>query len=343
MNRLAKKCLRTLQYTRVLLIVGLLAGCSPRIVESQQAIVTETSAEPQVILTFPPTSIPSAEVETPITEMTTLPPESILKFQPFEITSGSLLDTKAAGVLVTGGAPIQLVRFVPQVKVETITGIDPAASCLSTSPDGKWLACWQDSAESPAGRWLTVESASGQQQIKILLDLDLITFGDYLWLDNQRLIFPIVHDRNGPQDAYPMIVINPFTKEQVKLDSNYPDIYLSPLGPQSGMDLGYSDVVYDPSLNLVIYPSAIGRSYLVLWDRKSNSILAKIGESIGYYPLWSPDAKQFVVPLLVPKGSGKIVEEWFRVSRDGQVEQLTHFGDYFASAQMGRSWLFGWM
>ena len=322
----------------LLMTIGLLGGCwwptgVPISPTESPTIVSETPNQ------LNSTSISSTPVASPIAgvTLTTLPPEDILKFQLFVINSELSSDVRPFGALVIGSEPLQLLRFEPDVHLETIAGIDPNTSCLATSPDGKWLACSQVSSDSEtAGQWLIVESADWQQQIRIPMDMHLAYFGAYLWLDNQRLIFPLVQGEH--QTAYPVVVINPFTSEQVKLTSDYPDLHLSPAGPATSMDFNFSDVVYDPSLEYVIFPSWGGEhNYIVLWDRQSNSEVAKVenhGQVFGHYPLWSPDAKQVAVAVVNREDNRDVVEEWYSVGRDGLVAQLTHFGDYFTSAEI---------
>lgn len=336
MNLVATRLLKGCHQAALLLAIMLLASCSPRTSESQQATATQNHQETPVVLSSPPTSTSSPEANLPTSAETVLPPEDILKFQPFEITPQLPSHIKTAGTLVMWQDSLQLLHFEPQTHVEIIPGIDPESSCLTTSPDGKWLAHCHFSNESPTGQWLFVESANWQQQKRIPIDIDLVD-GSHLWLDNQHLVFTRVQGENGPQ-GYPMVVISPFTDKHVKLASNYPSFQLSPSGPPGTMAFTQSDVVYDPSLNLVIFPFAIEGSYIVLWDRQSQSVLAKVNGAIGYYPLWSPDVSQFLVPLLSPKQSGNPVVEWFVVSRGGRVEQFTHFGDYFQTSEIGNGY-----
>ncbi len=337
MSLVTIKLLKTRHLAAFLLAIMMLVNCSPSSVESQQATATEKLAETQFVLNSPAAPISSPSVEPPIAEKTTLPPENILKFQPLEIVSELPPNIQPTDALVIGSEPLKLLHFEPQVHLETIPEVDPDANCLATSPDGKWLAYCPVSDDSPTGQWLIVQSADGNQQKKVPLGIYLWYLGSYgfPWLDNQHLAFLRIVPNEYPREGYPVVIINPFTGKQSELISNYPGFQRSPAGPAGHLDLGHSDVVYDPSLNLVIYPSAIGSSYLVLWDRQSKTVLAKVERAVGYYPLWSPDAKQFVVPLLPPREDENIVEEWFRIGRDGQVDQLTHFGDYFISAEMG--------
>jgi hypothetical protein len=359
MNLIAKKQLRIPHQTTILFAMMLLASCSSRMPEGQitataaptelRSLTVTASSAKNEFLTGEPTVLPSENAHgAPLTggpspTVENLPPETILQFQPFEITSGASLNENPMGVLVLcGDFTIQLLHFAPEVKLETILESSDDVYCQTTSPDRKWIAYEQDSDESPTGRWLIVQSADGQQK-KLPSDEHWIGFGDYVWLDNQHLIF---NDFSNPPDvqrsqtypAYPMVVINPFTGKQTKLASNYSELHLDISGPASSLDFNYSDVVYDPSLNLVIFPSWRGEhNYIVLWDRRSKTILANVetqSQEFGDYPLWSPDATQFVVPIVNAVKGNHVIEEWYSVSRQGQVEQLTYFGDYFSDSDI---------
>lgn len=266
-----------------------------------------------------------------------LPPETIVKFQPYEMKSGASLNEKPTDALVLcGDFTIQLLHFAPEVNVETILESNDDVYCQATSPDGRWIFYVQDDKESPTGSWLIVQSADGQQK-KLPSNEHWIGFGDHIWLDNQNLIFNDFGNSPDMQSepAHPMVVVNPFTGTQTKLSSNYSELHSDICGPASSMDFDISDVVYDPSLNLVIFPSWSGEhNYIVLWDRRSKTALARVetqSQCFGYYPLWSPDATQFAV---VANSTTKIME-WYSVSRNGQLEQLTHFGDYFSGSEIG--------
>jgi hypothetical protein len=252
-------------------------------------------------------------------------------YRPFDIAPSLSTDVRPDGALLVWSEQPQLLHFDPQ-GVEDFPGVD--TGCLSTSPDGNWLAYCTLSDDSPTGQWLIVESADRQQQKKVPMDIHLIYFRDYEWLDNQRLIFPLIREEGK---FCPMVVINPFTGEQTELASDYPDIGGTYAGPVGRMSFGISDVVYDSSLNLVIFPvRRIPKKYIVLWDRQSNSILAEVEEKgeFLHYPIWSPDSTRFAVAVVISEPSEHIVYDWFMVSREGQVERLTYFGDYFTNMQI---------
>jgi hypothetical protein len=90
---------------------------------------------------------------------------------------------------------------------------------------------------------------------------------------------------------------------------------------------GSANVAYDSLLRYVVYAKFVNNEYyLVLWDRETKQELAKIPDS-GFFqhlPLWLPDGTAFVAAVTNPDGNN--LSEWFMVSRDGKIRQLTHFG-----------------
>ncbi len=330
------------------LIIGiaLLDGCSPVEGVSTPGSVNPTKTAILGAAELPLTFTPSSTA-VPLPTATLPAPENPVKFQPFEITSGAPLAVKSMGALaICGDTAIQLLRFTPEVKMEALAGITDEIFCLGTSPDGKWIAYEQGFEESPTGTgsWLIVQSADGQQQKKVPMDPNWDSFGDYTWLDNQHLIFnnfiyrPDIQ-RTQAYPAYPVVVVDPFTGEHVELASDYAGLRLGINGPVGTLAFNYSDVVYDPSLDLVIYPAWGGEhNYIVQWDRRSQAVLAKVENQsggFGRYPLWSPDATQFAAAVVNAQSAEYAIDEWYRVSREGQVEQLTHFGDHFSSSEIG--------
>jgi hypothetical protein len=261
------------------------------------------------------------------------PPENILIYRPFDLATGIPADVKPGSALLLSGAQAQILHFVPEVRLETLPGVDTA--CLSASPDGKWIASCPLSDESSTGRWLMVDSASRQQHLEVPMNIYLISFGFYDWLDNQHLIFPLVR---ASEPFNSMVAINPFTGEHTDLASNYPGIVASYAGSAGTMSFVYSDVVYDPALNLVIFPGQRGsQKYITLWNRQTSAVVAEVEDKgkFLHYPIWSPDAGQFVVTARQLAKGGNYGEEWFSVSREGQVQQLTHFGEYFRTVKIG--------
>lgn len=338
--------LRNHRFTFLLLAaIVLLGGClspttapTPPIESATPTapMATPTSIPTELQPTFTPTpptpTLTSSPVGPAATSTVALPPENILRYQPLEITPDLPSDVKPTGALLVWGKPPQLLHFDPQ-GVEDLPAID--TYCLSTSPDGNWLAYSRFSDDSPTGQWLIVESADRQQMKRVPMDTGVQYFcAD--WLDNQRLIFPLIREE---YEMRPMVVINPFSGEQIELSSDYPNIQPDPGGFTGSLQFGISDVVYDPTLDLVVYPQWGPQSYLVVWNRQTQTVVAKVKDlgPMEHLPKWSSDGKQLAVAVTyrTEKQLDHFIEEWFGVSREGHVERLTHFGDYFMHARIG--------
>jgi hypothetical protein len=292
---------------------------------------------------FTPTIQPLDTI-TPAPSITATPsvPPNILKLQPFPITTNLPSDLDLGGTLVIeeSQAVPKLFRFIPQIKLEDIHGM-PAIpgttiTCPSPSPDGKWLACQYFSNDNRS--WLIIKSADGKQSKKIELDPSLLLSMD--WLDNQHMIGTIL--RREDQFAASTFILNPFTGEQTQLDSNYPDLAPFTDGPPGTMAFGGSDVVYSPFLKFVVYRSFVEKQeHLMIWNLETKSLLTKIKNITDFdwdYPYWSPNGEKLAIAMGTKTYQANDAlfpsEEWFLVNEEGQVEQLTHFGDYFTQVSI---------
>jgi hypothetical protein len=190
------------------------------------------------------------------------------------------------------------------------------------------------------GKELVVLSADGQQRfVTPVLEgwrWDLRT----IWLDNEHLVFNLAEDPSHDTDILATTVVNPFTGTYVELASDYPDLKPNPLGPAGTLHFSYSTVVYEPFLEMVVYPqTTTDGDYVALWDRQSQRTVARIETPGGFLrvPVWSPDAMQFVIAVIAKRGMqpGEFVEELYSLDRGGSVIQLTRFADYFSQAEIG--------
>lgn len=270
----------------------------------------------------------------------------MLQYQPLEIAPSLPAGATPPGALVLqgfGGDPSYFLEFEQGRQRE----IPPDITRFSTSPDGQWLAYMQAADKTSGKDWLiVVESADGQEVHQLPLEPDWF-FGNPEWFDNQRLVFNLLRaDYSGPVSILPLEIVNPFTGERLELASDYPDMRPSLSGPGgSTMDFLVTSVVYHPSLDLVVYPKTTRAGFfVVLWDRRSQQALASLTDLGGFNqtPLWRPDGELFVYAA-VPEGGirsddfSKMIDEWFSVSREGEIQQLTHFGDFFEHAAIGRA------
>lgn len=115
---------------------------------------------------------------------------------------------------------------------------------------------------------------------------------------------------------------------------------------------GWESPVYDPSRTVAMYPRIINEdSKLItydLWDVSQQKLVTSLDSIINvniagdYYPVpdWSPDGSQFtIVGGVEEMDTGEITgRELFRVTRDGQVEQLTQLSSYANVWATSHSW-----
>jgi len=332
----------------LILAIVFLASCSspevlltpPMPSTAPPAVASPSASLPRTAtatLTHTPETLATpSPVETIATSMVALPPKSILEYQRLEIASSLPASMHPTGALIFYGKHSYRLDFDQQIQQE----ISEDNTCFSTSPDRKWLAYCQIASDSPTGLWLIVESADGQQQKKLPAKQEWQWYIGSTWLDNERLVFNLWKDKSIVTAIYPVAVVNPFTGEENELASDYPDLQPSTGGPAGTLHFVYSTVVYDPSLNLVVYPQTkAGSFHIVLWDQQAQRTLARVEDINEFYhtPLWSFDGKQFAIAVNHPKSRqlDEWVDEWFSVSREGQVQQLTHFGDFFEHVEIG--------
>jgi len=202
---------------------------------------------------------------------------------------------------------------------------------LSTSPNGEWLASQFGDNQNEV--WLAVENVGGSHQTPIPWNDDWFLLGG--WLDNEHIWISHLTE--------PLVtVVNPFSGEQQTLVSDFPGIETIADAGEHYV-LGASSVLYNPSLNLAVYPrlESDGYVYIVLWDRQAGRVLAKVkdtSKSFSYRALWSLDQKEVYVTVADQWDSSKpeqLIYNFYSLAQDGQVKQLTNFGNSFTYNWIG--------
>ena len=167
------------------------------------------------------------------------------------------------------------------------------------------------------------------------------------WLNNKQIALEILQPTGETSYKYPIdqVIFNPFTGEQKRIISEqYPDI------DQANDRMfweGANPTEYDPLLTRVVYPAGIKKDYLgtsrigyVLWDLENQVKLVEI--VTGYFsatPKWAPDGSRFVINDSYGDG------EFYAVTRDGVVTQLSHLNPDIASDGSGMRYfsdLYSW-
>lgn len=330
------------QYFLQLLVMLLLVSCSPttpilNITQIATATPTAqiTSIPPTISTSLQATSLPLVESTRTNTVVPSL--ENNMEYQPLETLSELPPGISIPGTLVIRSDPDYLLNFADQTP-QYIQDI----RCLSASPNGQWLAYCKFTDDLPDGQ-LIVQDVNGNIQQQLPMEKNWQHFATSIWLDNEWLVFNV---RGGSERILPVVVVNPFTGEQQEFPSKYPNIQPESLGPVSSVQFHflYTSVVYHPSLKLAIYPEYTDEGFfVVLWDREAQQALARVKDldEFLHVPRWSPDGSRFVVAVTVQTNDpGRAwIEEYFEVSQEGQVAQITHFADFFTHAQIGSaSW-----
>jgi hypothetical protein len=327
----------------LLLAVIMFSGCSQAEIShtpiSTIDLPVSPSAPPELVMK---TTLQPSATSTPFTEETIIagqpnqPPGDILKLVSLEVAPGLPSQANPPGtLLLMGYGDDRSIRL--NFTQKTMLEFPESQRCFSTSPDGRWLAyCLQE--EEPSSEFLVVERFDGLERVSLPLDREWEDFGKTRWIDNQQLVF-ILWDHTQEYSAImPVVIVNPFTREITELVSDYPYMKSSGRGPGGiNMDFVISTVIYHPSLDLVVYPKRTNDGcFVVLWDRRLQHPVVEVRDlyCFTHIPVWSPNDEQLAIAL-IPEGGiqsderSRNVHEWFTISREGDVQQLTHFTDFF--------------
>jgi hypothetical protein len=217
----------------------------------------------------------------------------------------------------------------------------PFAYDFSLSPDGKWLTyiLYGENDDSlvvePSDNLLTNSS-----QGRVVWTSDQY-FNLEGWLNNETIMLVMDHtlENFGTTLAY-----NPFTGEQHEFSlEEMPNSLKQQYGMSGSYLMDQGNLIPDPTLTRIVYPLDLDLEgmQLALWDVKNKKILAHINyapfQQWSRSPFWSQDGSDFLIAGL----SEERTIEWFQVTKDGLVHQLTYFGEFLSDANFNlpsRSW-----
>jgi hypothetical protein len=172
--------------------------------------------------------------------------------------------------------------------------------------------------------------------------------GLFGWSDNQHVVL----DQSAPSTSlkYDFLAFNPFSGERQVLAPNFPNAINSPNIKQPFWE-GWYGVQYDPTLTRAIFPQLVGindqQLTYALWDVSKQRLVTSLeaifavpaGDNDIYpMPEWSLDGSKFVFRGLVDVSPTYALFELYSVSRDGQVEQLTHLTSVALVRDSDLSW-----
>jgi hypothetical protein len=214
---------------------------------------------------------------------------------------------------------------------------------FDVSPDRKHIMYQHNSAKTDEQR-LVVATADGKPIWSQVIDSYY-----WNWFDNERLVGLLVPQIGTPS----LFLLNPFTGQRQELGVDYPDSRLFQNDPSAHWRYTNGGLpIYDPTLTRALYPECDsgcqekliqgeGGWPIALWDIETNQVIARImtTDSYGDTPLWIPDGKQFIVATNIdPNERIFSTSEFFAMSRDGELRQLTHFKDYYEDVDIPDSY-----
>jgi hypothetical protein len=159
----------------------------------------------------------------------------------------------------------------------------------------------------------------------------------YSWFDNERLVDVKFSEKGVRYLAF----LNLVTGERGELYPGVPNLYIS----QYPFDPNWQGFypVYDPNLTRAVYPALREQSMaspVVLWDLEQDQELAKLVTMDGHFgnkPIWAQDGSRFFMATYLIYHTSD-ADEFYSVSRDGVIRQLTHFMDHFSASNIYNSY-----
>jgi len=313
----------------VLAFCFLLCACVP----AQQTMIPATPmTSPTVEATPTLISSPTREsqsvnslVSSPCLSMNPEPPEG-------NQIPWLLLVSRAAVYAIDPNTGTRTDELIPSPE-----NIDPFPYDFALSPDGKWIAYVlsgenDDLVVEPSSNLLTKSS-----QGRIIWRPEYL-FQIHGWLSNELIALRIYR---SPEKFASTLTRNPFKEEEHEffLEELPHYLYYQPGGLQGTLLFANSNLMPDPTLNRVVYPAINVDQYYqaALWDVENKKVLTSLRILWDWVydndPLWSLDGNDFLIMGLDEKVKSR---EWFQVTTDGTVKQLTHFGESLKDAYIAR-------
>lgn len=328
------------------LLLILLAGCAAD--QLQKTVPSSTPAPPSP--TPSKTSfwriVTSTVTPTPtITPDVTPTPTYEVQQQCIDVSPEMPDDAISSGVVVAlKNWEISLLDMTTH-ETKKITLSNEASSVFSLSPNRRFIAMEnyiRDDEGNFASTELVIADAIGQRLKTIPWDENW-AYHALGWLDNQQVVIAAPGDALESNEVFERWVINPFSGKQWKLEllNSTPDWdeFVGGLRTQA-LWPGFWSFSYDPTYTMSVYPRNIeGEDWKLtynLWNITEDKLVISMEsiidtwEPINDFPVpdWSADGSHFVIEGIVWNYESPDIDvdsDLFRISRDGQIEQLTHF------------------
>jgi hypothetical protein len=163
----------------------------------------------------------------------------------------------------------------------------------------------------------------------------------YGWFDGKRLW----NFMREEETLGKFLLINSFRGTQQVLKVDFPE-----LKGQLPNRWQMPNTIYDPSLTRVVYagcdekcPAIPGNTEtgwpVFLYNLETDSIIAKIltQDHFGTTPIWLPDGNAFIIAADL-HSEDDTSQEFFSMSREGILKQLTHLRDGFESSEVSKAY-----
>ena len=224
--------------------------------------------------------------------------------------------------------------------VSTSNGQRPLATDFYSSPDGKWLAYRlyydEDNVSLVVEPSSNILTNSSDERIVWRASQPIGLVG---WLNSESIILIAYRDSNKFSST---LIRNPFNGQQAEFFLEDMPNYLDYQPGMSGRYLfAHSNLMPDPTLTRVVYPAIDNSNFIAaLWDVENKKALTDLRLYFDNFfndPLWSLDGKDFIIMGI----NDQKQVEWFQVTRDGTIQELTYFGKVLKDAKFekpSRSW-----
>lgn len=334
-RRICLLCLRSKQVLSIqnsdalrrLILVGILVGlaaCTPGIwISSTEAPKSQTPTHLETPVPF----IASPTLRTPSPKVTPVSSGTTTNEGRKGLSCSQLIDHPSAQTKLEGQLVLKPRLQLPflldlstktQIPLAEDKGQRNLFDRFAASPDGKWLAY----NTYPPDPTAFIQSADGQQKKRFPepWNDNIAIIG---WLDNQQIALLHFTDQSPFSTT---VILNPFTGSWNEYRLEDLNNYALSMGARN-LYFESSNLMPDPSQRLIVYPQQY--DFITLWDKKTERVLATFQDHghFNHDPLWSIDGADFVMVIVSRSGVDQRMGDFFRVSNQGEVQQITNFKD----------------
>jgi hypothetical protein len=175
---------------------------------------------------------------------------------------------------------------------------------------------------------LIIVNADGESIWSQPLNIEIDPWG---WFDNERLFTAVTQEDDVPY----LILFNYAIGERQEIRADYPGYDLSFLLAYTFLEWRAPMTIYDLNLTRFIYagctPDCSNGYPVLLWDVVNNREITRLltMDLFGSYPIWLPDYNQFLIAANLDTSNARApTNDFYLVSRDGEINQLTHLWEY---------------